>query len=97
MVEMVRVDVADPAPGVMLLGENEHFRELGRLLHERAIAIEDDPDFVAAVIRTLAAPPAGTVSALGEALNEIVVGVGVGVGEVGWTGVVLTVEGQLGR
>lgn len=91
---MVRVDVADPVPGVRLLGEKEHFRELGKLLHERAIAVEDDPDFIAAVTRTLAAPPTGTVNALGEALKEITVGVGVGEGC--WTGVVLTVEGQLG-
>ena len=72
--------MADAVPGVMLPGENEHFRELGRSLHESAIAVEDDPDFATAVTRTLPAPPAGTVSALGEALNEMTVGAGEGGG-----------------
>lgn len=83
----------------MLLGKNEHLSELGRPLQERAIGVEDVPDFIAAVTRTVPTPPsAETVTALGEAPNEITVGDGVEVGCVGGGagGGVVTVEGQLG-
>jgi hypothetical protein len=97
---MVRVEVAVPEPGVMLLGEKVQLSVLGRPLHERVIGVFDVPDCIAAVTVTLLALPSGTVTAFGDALKVMTGAVGAGgvggagcVGGVGLTGVVF---GQLG-
>jgi hypothetical protein len=88
---MVRVEVADPAPGIMVPGENEQFKVLGRPRHESAIGVFRVPDFIAAVTVTLPDSPEGTLTALGDALKEIVAGGGGGGG-----GVLDTVLAQVG-
>lgn len=50
---MVRVEVAFPVPGVMLLGENEQLNVLGRPLQESAIGLPEVPDCIAAVTVTV--------------------------------------------
>ena len=88
---MVTVEVAVPVPGVMLLGENEQLSVLGRLPHERAIGVFKVPDFIAAATATVPDSPAGTVTALGDALKATVAVVGGGGG-----GVLETVLAQVG-
>jgi hypothetical protein len=77
---MVRVEVAFPVPGVMLLGEKEQLNVLGRPLHESAIGLLDIPDSMAAVTVTLPDLSSGTVTAVGDAVKEMVVGTGAGGG-----------------
>lgn len=50
---MVRVEVAFPVPGVILLGENEQLNVLGRPLQESLIGLFDVPDAIAAVTVTV--------------------------------------------
>ena len=95
-VEMVRVEVAFPLPGVMLLGENEQLNVLGRPPHESAICPLSAPDSIAAMTITFPDLPMGSVTFVGDAVNATVVG-GAGVGGAGGGGGVLeTVFGQLG-
>ena len=79
----------------MLLGENEQLNVLGRPLHESEIGLFDVPDSIAAVIVTFPDSPKGTVTESGDALKDMVAGMGGGVGVGGGvgTGAVL---GQLG-
>lgn len=89
---MVRVEVALPLPGVMLLGENEQLNVLGRPPHESAICAFNIPDSIAAVTITFPDLPMGSVTFVGDAVNATVVG-GAGAGG---GGVLETVFGQLG-
>ena len=73
---MVRVEVAFPVPGVMLLGENEQLNVLGRPLHESLIGLLTAPDWMAAVTVTLPDLLIGTVKSVGDAVKETVVDTG---------------------
>ena len=77
MVEMVSVDVTVPEPGVMLLGEKEQVRVLGKLAHESEIGLVDVPDCTAAVTTTVPDFPVASVTAVGDAVKDIVVETGV--------------------
>ena len=84
---MVRVEVAVPVPGVMLAGENEQRKLLGKPPHESEIWLFNVPDFIAAVTVTLPDLPIGRVMSVGDALKDIVVGTGgAGLGGAGGAG-----------
>ncbi len=88
---MVRVEVADPVPGVMLFGEKEQLSVGGRPPHESAIGAFRIPDFMAAVTVTVTALPEGTLTVFGDALKETVAVAGGG-----GSGALETVLAQLG-
>jgi hypothetical protein len=73
---MVRAEVADPAPGVIVAGENEQARVLGRPAQESEIGVFEAPDCIFAVTVKLADFPAGIVIAFTEAPKEMAIGVG---------------------
>jgi len=85
--EIVRREVAVPDPGVMALGENEHFKVLGSSPQERTIGLLNAPDFVAAVTVRVPVLPARIVTAAGEAEKDSDGVVGGGVGGPGGGGV----------
>jgi hypothetical protein len=89
---MVRVEVAVPGPGVMLFGENEHANVLGKPEHDNAIGVFDAPDCIAAVTVTFPDSPVGNVTAVGDALKDMIAEAGCG----GAGGGGATVAGQVG-
>ena len=83
--EIVSVDVALPAPGVMVAGEKAQFSELETPLQDSAMGLLNDPDFVCAITVNVPDRPCGIVTDNGDALKDRVgggVGVGEGAGEV---------------
>ena len=83
---MVRTEVAVPAPGVMVLGENEQFKVLGRRPQERVMGSLKAPDCDPAETVTVAFCPARIVTDAGEAEKDSD-GIGGGVGGPGGVGV----------
>lgn len=75
---MVRAEVADPAPSVMVPGENEQAKVLGRPAQESEIGVFEAPDCIFAVTVRVADFPAGIVIAFAEAPNEMAIGIGIG-------------------
>jgi hypothetical protein len=67
---MVRTEVAVPAPGVMVLAENEQFKVLGRLPQERAMGLLNAPDCDPAETVKFPVCPAIIVMDAGEAEND---------------------------
>src|ERR1700677_275853 len=80
MSEMVRTEVAVPAPGVMVAGENEQLSVSGILPQLSEMGLLKVPDCSLAV--TVKAPdiPEGIVIVAGDALKLRVIGSGVGAG-----------------
>jgi hypothetical protein len=67
---MVRTEVAVPAPGVMVLGENEQFRVVGRPPQERAMGLVNAPDCDPAETVKVPDCPARIVTDAGEAEKD---------------------------
>lgn len=68
--EIVRIELAVPDPGVMVLGENEQFSVLGRPPQERAMGLLNAPDCDPAETLMVPACPARIVTDAGEAEKE---------------------------
>lgn len=69
---MVRVEIAEPEPGVMVAGEKEQLKLLGRPAQESEIGLVEEPDCALAVTVTFPDCPAGRVMAAGDALKNMV-------------------------
>jgi hypothetical protein len=67
--EIVSVELAALAPGVIVAGEKAHSSPLGRPLQESVIALLNDPDRGVAVTVKFPVCPAGMVSEFGDALK----------------------------
>ena len=68
--EIVRTEVAVPAPGVMVPGENEQFKVLGRLPQERAMGLLNAPDCDPAEMVNVPVCPARIVRDAGDAEKD---------------------------
>jgi hypothetical protein len=77
-VEIVRVEVAVPIPGVMAAGEKEQLRELGSAGQESEMGLFETPDCAVALTVTLPDFPARTLTDVGDAPNETPAGGAVG-------------------
>ena len=75
-VEIVRTEVAAPAPGIKVAGEKEQLSVLGIPAQERESGVFKDPDCVCTVTVKLPDLPAGMETADGEALKDRVGGGG---------------------
>ena len=78
--EIVRTEVAVPAPGVIVLGENEQRSVLGRPPQERAMGVLNTPDCDPAETVKVPVCPARIVMDAGEAENNSDGGGGGGAG-----------------
>src|SRR3977135_1807395 len=67
--EMVRAEVAVPAPGVMAAGEKEQLKPLGIPLQESEMLLLKEPDCGFALTVRLPDCPAGMVTVEGDALK----------------------------
>jgi hypothetical protein len=70
--EMVRAEVAVPAPGVMAAGEKEQFQPLGIPLQASEMELLNEPDCGLALTVKVPDCPAGMVTVEGDALKVTV-------------------------
>lgn len=70
--EIVRVEVAAPEPGVMAAGEKEQLNPLGIPPQESEMGLLNDPDCGTAVTVKFPDCPEGILIEMGEALKETV-------------------------